>query len=335
MIDLNDLGNLSSDAVSGSAIDMPIAQIIEDPDQPRTVFDDASLKELSDSIKVRGVKSPISVRHGQDGKFIINHGARRYRASIMAGKDTIPAFIDDDYTRVDQAIENVQREDLTPLDIARFIESEKNRGLKSIDIASELGKSKAWVSQHAVLSKVPECIKAKIEAGAFVKNDVTAMADLTRLYQKNPEDVESFLRSFSGTESISRKDVRQLLESIKIDDEQDVNIEMPEPTEEEIAQAEAEAQAELDAEAEIESSKETYNEDKSEQSDDFNDDFERLDKIDNTQDKSAAQYTIKCTCALGEVELLIRPSQNGSLIVRNDFGEHEIPADELRVIAII
>ena len=130
-IDLRDLSSLSIDNTKSSgAMMISIDLIDEDPNQPRTIFNDESLQELADTIRERGVKSPISVRETSDGRFMINHGARRYRASILAGKTTIPAFIDNDYTNVDQLIENIQRDNLAPMDIARFIESELNRGLK-------------------------------------------------------------------------------------------------------------------------------------------------------------------------------------------------------------
>lgn len=91
--------------------------IDEDPNQPRTEFDKETLQELADTIAERGVKSPISVHRTEGGRFMINHGARRYRAGILAGKTTIPAFIDYDYTQADQIIENIQRDNLKPIEM--------------------------------------------------------------------------------------------------------------------------------------------------------------------------------------------------------------------------
>ena len=88
---------------------MALDLIEEDPNQPRNEFDPVTLQELADTIRLRGVKTPISVHPNlqKDGYFIINHGARRFRASILAGKESIPAFIDSDYTQSDQLIENL------------------------------------------------------------------------------------------------------------------------------------------------------------------------------------------------------------------------------------
>ena len=146
---------------------------------------------------------------------MINHGARRYRASKLAGKTSIPAFIDNDYTNVDQLIENIQRDNLAPMDIARFIESELNRGLKKIDIAKELGKSNSWVSERYALINLPECIRERFEQGYFVNDDVSAVTGLARLHKKAPEQVESFLENYEELNSISRKDVRELESIIK------------------------------------------------------------------------------------------------------------------------
>jgi ParB family chromosome partitioning protein len=93
---------------------------------------------------LRGVKTPISVRDNPDaaGRYLINHGARRVRASKLAHKTSIPAFIDNDYNEADQVIENLQRNELTPREIADFIGRELAKGKKKGDIAKELGKSR-------------------------------------------------------------------------------------------------------------------------------------------------------------------------------------------------
>ncbi|NCU31903.1 MAG: ParB/RepB/Spo0J family partition protein, partial [Candidatus Moranbacteria bacterium] len=101
---LNEIGDLSSLLVEDNNRwrEIEIDLLKEDPNQPRKSdnpgFSADSLAELSATIKLRGVKSPISVRDDLDqpGHYIINHGARRYRASILAGKTMIPAFVDND-----------------------------------------------------------------------------------------------------------------------------------------------------------------------------------------------------------------------------------------------
>ena len=137
MMNLDSLEDLSSllnapAPVTGVPLLLKLSQIQEDPNQPRKIFDEEKLRELADSIKVRGVKTPISVHEDESnpGFYIINHGARRYRASMMAGKETIPAYIDGDYTFLDQLVENIQRDNLTPRETADGIALMLNSGMK-------------------------------------------------------------------------------------------------------------------------------------------------------------------------------------------------------------
>ncbi|MFN7836027.1 MAG: ParB/RepB/Spo0J family partition protein, partial [Burkholderiaceae bacterium] len=136
---------------------LDIDLIDEDPHQPRTEdnpgFSDESLNELAASIKLRGVKTPISVRDNPDapGRFIINHGARRFRGSKRAEKTAIPGFIDNDYNEADQVVENLQRNELTAREIADYIGRELAKGIKKGDIAKAISKSPAFVSQHVTL----------------------------------------------------------------------------------------------------------------------------------------------------------------------------------------
>jgi ParB family chromosome partitioning protein len=93
---------------SGAPLRLPIATIDEDPDQPRQEFDDDSLAELAETIKERGVRQPVSVRAhpSEPGRWMLNFGARRLRASKLAGLSEIPAFVDQTANSVDQFIEN-------------------------------------------------------------------------------------------------------------------------------------------------------------------------------------------------------------------------------------
>jgi len=173
-----------------------IDQVVEDPDQPRSSnnpgFSRDSLNELAETVKLRGIKTPISVREipGADN-FMINHGARRYRAARIAGLTTIPAFIDNDYLITDQVIENIQRNDLTPREIANFIGRELAKGKKKGEIAKDIGKSPAFVKQHATLLDLPEPIAIIFNSDRV--RDVTIINDLVTLFKKYPSQVEFWL----------------------------------------------------------------------------------------------------------------------------------------------
>jgi ParB family transcriptional regulator, chromosome partitioning protein len=187
-----------------------LSKIEEDPHQPRTEsnpgFSLESLRELATTISQRGVKSPISVRKHPEHKehYIINHGARRFRASKLAGKKQIPAFIDNDYNEVDQVIENLQRNELTSREIAEFIHREIKVGKKKKDIAVQIGKSAAFVKQHATLLNLPEPIAEAFHRGRV--RDVTVINDLATAYKKDPDGVTVWLED--ETQEISRNTVR-------------------------------------------------------------------------------------------------------------------------------
>lgn len=195
-------------------IDLDINLIDEDPNQPRKKFD--NITELSESIKERGVKSPISVHPIENGRYMINHGARRYRASKLAGKTTIPAFIDDDYNLIDQVVENIQRDELTVREIVDVIAMLYNKKrMKKKDIAEKFHKSPAWVSERYALSDAPEPVLNLINTNKVT--DVSVLAQLGRLYSKEPTIIENFIKD---TDDIKRTDIADLTAFIESKSEQ-------------------------------------------------------------------------------------------------------------------
>lgn len=178
----------------GAPREMALELIEEDPGQPRLYFDQETLRELAETIAARGVKTPISVRPKPDvpGRFVINHGARRYRASLLAGKTTIPVFIDTDYSAEDQIIENLQRDALTPREIAEFIGRLLAQGKKKSEIARYIGKSPAYITQHAALLELPEPLADVFVSGRC--HDVTVLNELLTAYRQHPEEVRTWLR---------------------------------------------------------------------------------------------------------------------------------------------
>jgi len=197
------------------ATEIDITLISEDIHQPRKEFNKETLRELTETVKLRGVKSPISVRPNPDkpGTYIINHGARRYRASIDAGLKNIPAFIDTDYSEADQVIENLQRDDLTSREIADFIGRQLAGGKTKSEIARLIGKTNPYITMHAALLDLPDPLGEVYRTGRCT--DVTALYDLTRLYKANKEEVITWL-ALSTQEEISRLDVYQFSQFLKL-----------------------------------------------------------------------------------------------------------------------
>lgn len=229
---LGDLAGLLSEpqaanTSSAGMQELPMELIDEDPNQPRKEdnpgFSPESIAELGQTIKDRGVKSPISVRENllRPGRYVINHGARRFRGSKWAEKATIPGFIDNDYNDDDQVIENLQRNELTARELADYIGRELAKGRKKGEIAKAIGKSAAFVTQHVTLLDLPEPIAEAFNSGRA--KDVTVINELVTAYKKNPDEVGAWLADDS--QELTRGSVKLLREFLddkrSQDDERD------------------------------------------------------------------------------------------------------------------
>lgn len=189
---------------------VPMNIIIEDPDQPRTEFDDAALEEMAESIRERGVLQPIVIKAANpDGFHVIIAGARRFRASKLAGKNMIPALVRhaaaDSY---DQMIENIQREALSHRDIARFIRDQLATGAKKSEIAKSLGKPPAWVSLYVDFFDMDPVIQAG--GGEF---GTRAAHELHAAMQIDAEKTRAFITSGEPVTQRSAVAFRQSLKT--------------------------------------------------------------------------------------------------------------------------
>lgn len=148
--------------------EIPLDEIRPNPYQPRKTFDNKSLKELSESIKENGVFQPIIIRKSVNGYEIIA-GERRFRASKLAKKKKIPAIIRkfDEAQMMEVAVlENLQREDLTPLEEAQAYEMlQKNLGLTQAEVSKRLGKSRPYIANYLRLLTLPQKTKRLLQRG--------------------------------------------------------------------------------------------------------------------------------------------------------------------------
>ncbi len=161
------------DVCMENVLELPLDKIKPNPYQPRHVFDDKKIVELSQSIKEHGVFQPIIVKHVGDDYVIIS-GERRYRASVRAGLKTIPAIVRD-YEKskmIELAIvENLQREDLTPTEEARAYSALMSElSCNQTELAEKVGKSRSYVTNVLGILSLPEdvltlCDKKKISMG--------------------------------------------------------------------------------------------------------------------------------------------------------------------------
>jgi ParB family chromosome partitioning protein len=177
---------------NGAPLRLPIAAIDEDPDQPRQEFDDESLAELAETIKDRGVRQPVSVRThpSEPGRWMLNFGARRLRASKLAGLPEIPAFVDHTANSVDQFIENEQRKGLTPLEIALFVQRSLNRGQSQAEIARAIGKSRQYVTMATALIDAPDWLLSAYREGRC--RGLNELHELRKLAAEHPQYVEAW-----------------------------------------------------------------------------------------------------------------------------------------------
>ena len=200
----------------GKPLEVPVGDIEEDPHQPRTEFSKEAMKEMVASIKEKGkILSPISIRPypDQPGKWLLNHGARRLRGSIMAGLTTIPAFIDDLHDNYDQIIENLHRENLSPMELAVFIKKRVDLGERQKAIAKRLGKDASVITQHLALINLPDCISSIYDSGKC--RSPKTLYDLKCLYEKNPDAVSKWCASDI---EITRQSVANLANKITASD---------------------------------------------------------------------------------------------------------------------
>jgi len=162
---------------------LDVARIFPNRHQPRQQFDDESLKELADSIRQRGVVQPVLVRRGDSGGYELIAGERRWRAAQIAGLATIPAIIKE-VSEAEQLqlalIENLQRQDLNPLEAARgYQRLIRNFHLNQEEVATTVGKERSTVANHLRLLTLPDAVKAALSRGALTFGHAKAILGIS------------------------------------------------------------------------------------------------------------------------------------------------------------
>ncbi|MDG1757044.1 MAG: ParB/RepB/Spo0J family partition protein [Bacteroidia bacterium] len=193
-----------------SIAEIKINQIIANPFQPRIEFVEEALNELAESIKVHGIIQPITVRKVGYEKYEIISGERRTRASILAQRSHIPAYIRlaDDQQMLEMAlIENIQRENLNAIEVAlsyqRLLEE---CGLKQDELGERVGKKRSTVNNYLRLLKLPDEIQLAIKEGLIMMGHARALV--------NVKNTERQLQIFKSAVNSSLS-VRQVEEMAK------------------------------------------------------------------------------------------------------------------------
>ena len=155
LIDMDVIQTDGSSAIN----QIPINQIMPNPEQPRQVFDEEALEELATSIRELGIIQPLTLRSMGDNTYQIISGERRYRASLLAGLNSVPAYIrtanDSEVTEM-ALIENIQREDLNAIEIAlTFRKLIDQYSLTQERLSERIGKKRATIANFLRLLKLP------------------------------------------------------------------------------------------------------------------------------------------------------------------------------------
>ncbi len=203
---------------SGGLALLAVADIAPHPDQPRRHFDEAALDELAASIAARGVIQPVIVRPLGEGRYQLVAGERRWRAAQRAQLHEIPALVRDLSEREVMAlalIENLQREDLNPIEEARaYHRLAEDEGLTQADIARMVDKSRSHVANLQRLLALPEPVIALVETGKLSMGharalvgaeDAIALAEAAVAKSLSVRELERMLRRRSTSNAAPRR----------------------------------------------------------------------------------------------------------------------------------
>ena len=163
----------------GEVMDVELRRITANAEQPRKVFRDEALRELADSIREKGIIQPVIVRREASGGFMLIAGERRLRAAHMAGLKSIPAILrksDPEDSLEVALIENIQREDLNPVETARAFRKLMDKfGLKQEELARKVGKDRATVANYLRLLMLPREVTELVNNGELSMGHARAL----------------------------------------------------------------------------------------------------------------------------------------------------------------
>ena len=192
----------------GKPREIPVEEIDRNPFQTRTHVDEAELAELAASITANGVVQPILVRPLASGRFQLIAGERRWRASQMAGKKTIPAIlrqVSDEQALEITIVENLQRADLNAMEQARAFERlSREFHMTQEQIATRTGKDRVSVSNYMRLLSMPETVQKLVETGSLSFGHAKALMGLKSHpdFEKTAQRVSNLSLSVRQTEAL-------------------------------------------------------------------------------------------------------------------------------------
>ena len=188
-----------------------IKDIQKNPYQPREEFSEEKIQELAQSIKENGLIQPIIVRKSPVLGYEILAGERRYRASIAAGLSEVPVIVkqlSDQDMMLHSIIENLQRENLNPIEEAKAYQSLIDKGFTHTEIAEKMGKSRPYITNLVRLLGLPKHILTEVESGRLSQAHARLLIQLS-------SDKQDQLLNRLQTENLSVRQVEQILQKTK------------------------------------------------------------------------------------------------------------------------
>ena len=188
-----------------------LSEIQKNPYQPRKEFSEEKIQELAQSIKENGLIQPIIVRQSPVIGYEILAGERRYRASLVVGLSEVPVIVknlSDQDMMIHSIIENLQREDLNPIDEAKAYQSLIDKGFTHAEIAEKMGKSRPYITNLVRLLTLPDFILTEVETGKL------SQAHARLLIQLSTDEQKKLLYRIQ-TEDLSVRQVEHLLKEEK------------------------------------------------------------------------------------------------------------------------
>src|ERR1700722_11603477 len=200
------------EAEGGKPREIPVDQIDTNPFQTRSQVNQEELAELAASIAANGVVQPVLVRPLANGRFQLIAGERRWRASLLAGKTTVPALlrqVSDEQAMEITIVENLQRADLNPMEQARAFERlGREFHMTQEQMAQRTGKDRATVSNFLRLLKLPSNVQSRVEAGELTFGHARALLALS-----GAEEMEKAAQRIAGN-SLSVRQTESLVHEL-------------------------------------------------------------------------------------------------------------------------
>lgn len=189
-----------------------INDIVPNPNQPRKHFDETALNELAISIKVHGIIQPIVLNEAEDGKYMIIAGERRWRAAKIAGLETVPAYVrrfTEKQVKEISIIENLQREDLNPIEAAKAIKQLMEEYKLTQEAVSErIGKSRSVIANTVRLLTLPNEVVDMIETNKLSAGHAKILVALT-------DPIEQIkIATVAVNKKLSVRDIEKLVKNI-------------------------------------------------------------------------------------------------------------------------